>query len=112
MHLPSTQQMQVQMKNCLAGVGANVVNGTKAVFQLALFGDFCSDQMGIADNFCICLRQVIDTGNVLLGNDQNVRRRARFDVFKGEDILVFVHLLRWNRAGDDLAEEAVSHSRE
>ena len=109
MHLPSTQQMQVQMENGLSRVRPYVVHRAKSVLQLALLGDFCGDQMGISDNLCIRLGQVIDTGNVFLGNNKDVRRRARFDVFKSEDLLIFVNFLRRYGARDDLAEEAVSH---
>jgi len=109
MHLPTTQQMQVQMENCLPRVRADVVNRAKSVLQLALLGDFCGDQMGIADNLCIRLGQVIDTGNVFLGDNKDVRRRAGVDVFKGEDLLIFINFLRRYGTGDDLAEEAVSH---
>jgi hypothetical protein len=36
-------------------------------------------------------------------------RRARLDVFKYEDFVIFVDFLRRDRTGDDLAEEAVGH---
>ncbi len=110
-HLSSTQQMQMQMENCLARVRPHVVYGAKSVLQLALLGDFCGDQMGIADNLCIRLGQVIDTGNVFLGDNKDVRRRAGFDVFKREDLLIFVNFFRRYGSGNDLAEEAVSHGK-
>src|SRR5215831_4908548 len=109
MHLPSTQQMQVQMENGLSRVRAYVVHRAKSVLQLALPGDLGGDQMGVADNLSIRLGQVIDTGNVSFGDNQDVRGRAGLDVFKGEDLLIFVNFLRRYGAGDDLAEEAVSH---
>ena len=109
MHLPSTQQMQVQMENSLSRVRANVIHRAKSVLQLAFFGDLCGDQVGIADNFCIRLGQVIHTGNVFFGDNQDVRRRAGFDVFKGEDLLIFINFLRRYGSGDDPTEQAVSH---
>jgi len=111
MHLPSAQQMQMQMENCLPCVRAYVVHRAESLLQLALFGDFCGDQMGIPDNLCLRLGQVIDTGNVFLGDNKDVRRRAGFDVFKGEDLLIFVNFLRRYGAGNNLAEEAICHNR-
>jgi hypothetical protein len=109
MHLPSPQQMQMQMENCLSRVRTYVVHRAKSVLKLALLGDLCGDQVGIADNLCIRLSQMIDPGNVLLGDNKDVCRRAGFDVLKGEDLLIFVNFLRRYGAGNDLAEEAVSH---
>jgi hypothetical protein len=51
--------MQVQMKDSLAGVWANVVNGAKAVLQLALFGDFCRNQLAITNQFGVGLRCLV-----------------------------------------------------
>lgn len=109
-HLPSAQQMQMQMENCLARVRAHVVNGAKTVLQLAFAGDFCRHQLAIANNFSIVFHRLINSDNMLLGNDQYMRRRLRFDVFKDESLLIFVNFLGRNFSRDDLAEQAVSHS--
>ena len=109
MHLPSPQQMQMQMENCLSRVRTYVVHRAKSVLKLALLGYSCCDQVGIADNLCIRLGQMIDTSNVFFGDNKDVCRRAGFNVFKGEDILIFVNFLRRYGARNDLAEEAVSH---
>ena len=112
MHLPTTQQMQMQMENGLARVRAYVVHRAKSVLQLALLGDLSGDQVGIANNLCVRLGQVIDTDNMFLRDNQHMCRRAGFDVFKGEDLLIFINFLRRYGSGNDLAEEAVSHGRE
>src|ERR1044071_4528220 len=104
--------MQVQVEGWLARVWTHVVHGAKAVLQLALARYLGRNQLAIANQFGIGLRRLINPDNMLLGDDQNVRRRLRLDVFKDESLLVFINFLGRNFAGDDLAEEAIGHSRE
>src|ERR1051326_3354416 len=98
------------MKNSLARVWTNVVNGAKAVLQLALAGDLCRHKLAIANQFRVGLGRLVNADNMLLGDNQHVRRRLWFDVFKDKSPLVFINFLGRNFTGDDLAEEAVSHS--
>lgn len=109
MHLPSTQQMQVQMENGLARVRAHVVHRAKSVLQLALAGDLCRHKLAIAHQFGIGLGRLINSDNMFLGDDQDVRRRLRLDVFKRKSLFVLINFFGRNFPGDDLAEEAVSH---
>src|SRR5262249_25231615 len=104
--------MQVQMEDSLSGVRTDVINRAKAVFQIALACDFCRDELAVADQLCIGLGRLVDADNMLFGDDQNMRRRSRFDIFKDENLVVFVNFFRRNAAGDNLAEKAVSHSKE
>ena len=52
-------------------------------------------------------RQVRRGGDMVLGHDEDVRRRARRDVADREDGVVLVDLRRRDLAGDDPAEQAV-----
>jgi len=85
--------MQMEMENRLARVRAHVVHRAKSVLQLALLGDLRRDQVRVADNLVICFRQMVYASDMFFGDNQDVGRRAGLDVFKGEDLLVFVHLL-------------------
>src|SRR5258708_22855978 len=98
------------MKNSLTRVRTHVVNGAKAVLQLAFAGDLGRNQLAITNNFSIVFRRLINPDNMLLGDDQHVRWRLRFNVFKDESLLVFINFLGRNFSRDDLAEETVSHS--
>jgi hypothetical protein len=44
---------------------------------------------------------------MLFGNDEDVGGSLGVDIFKGEDVLVFVDFLGGNFAGDDAAEETI-----
>ena len=58
------------------------------MLQAAIAGDLRRDQMRVADNLVVRVRQLIDADDVFLRYDEYVRRRAGLDVFKGEDLLV------------------------
>src|SRR5690606_15021101 len=47
--------------------------------------------------------------DVQLRDDQEVHPRERVDVMERQHLVVLVHLARRDVAGDDLAEDAVSH---
>ena len=51
---------------------------------------------------------IVHGGNVLLGNNENVRRRLRTDVIEREYVLVLVNDVTRNFASDELAEQAVA----
>ena len=112
MHLPSTQQMQVQMEDCLSRVWTNVENGAEAVFQLAFAGDLCRNQLAITNQFRVSFCRLVNANDMFLGDNQHVGRRLRLNVLKGKRLFVFVNFFGRNFSRDDLAEEAVSHNRE
>lgn len=83
----------MQMEDRLPRVRTNVIDRAKAILQAAFAGEFSGNQVRVADNLLIGLGQMVNADDVLLGDDQNVRRCARLDVFKSEDLLIFVNLL-------------------
>src|SRR5262245_18987651 len=98
------------MKDSLSGVGTNVVDGAKAVLKLALPRDLRGDKLAIADQLGVRLGCLSNVNDMLLGNNQHMRRRLRLDVFKSKGLFVFVDFFGWYCARDDLAEKAVGHS--
>lgn len=97
----------MQMKYRLAGAGADVEHGAVSVFNIALAGDLSGGQVTASDQFSVFFLCLFQSGKVLLGNDEHMRRSLRLDVVKGEDVVVFIHFLRGNVTVDDAAEEAV-----
>jgi hypothetical protein len=102
----------MQMKDSLARIRPNVIDRAETMFKLAFTRDLCRYKLAVANQFRIGVRCLINAHNMLPGNNQNVRRRLRIDIFKREGFLVFIDFLGWNFARDNLAEEAVSHSEE
>src|ERR1019366_2580680 len=86
-----------------------VVHGAIAVLDAALTADLGRDELTVTEKLGILRRGFFQSHNMLLGNDEHVGRRFGVDVFEGEHLVVFVHLLRRNFPCDDLAEEAVIH---
>jgi hypothetical protein len=46
----------------------------------------------------------VEKGRPLFGNDQEVAAAQGRDVEEGQDMVVLVHPVAWNLAGDDLVE--------
>jgi hypothetical protein len=53
--------------------------------------------------------QVVQGGDVLLGNNQHMQRRLRIDVLERHQGFILVHQCARDVARDDLAEETVGH---
>jgi hypothetical protein len=99
----------MQMENSLARVRTHVVNRAKSMLQLAFPGDLCGYKLAIAHQFRISLGGLVNADDMLLRDNQDVRRRLRLDVFKRKSLFVFINFFSRNFSGNDLAEEALSH---
>src|SRR6185437_9127789 len=106
----ATEQVEVEVEDALAGVGADVEHGAEAVGQTALAGEVGGFELELAYQGCVLGGGVRQIFQVALGDQQDVRRRAGLDVLEGEDALIFVDLAGGNLALDDAAEQAVSHT--
>lgn len=102
--------MQVKMKDRLARIRPYVVDRAETMFKFAFMGDFCRYKLAIANQLRIGIRRLINARNMLLGNNQHMRRRLRIDVFKRKGLLVFIDLPGGDPARDNLAEKTVSHN--
>jgi hypothetical protein len=98
------KQMQVKMKNGLARSAAAVDYRTVAIEEIALTGDLRRDQMKFAKDDLILADSIAQRCEVLPRANENVRGRLRTDVFKGENLVVFVNDLGRNLLAPDLAE--------
>src|SRR5688572_15714671 len=63
------------------------------------------DQM--PDDSFVLFLHLRDIDDVLLGDDQHMRRGSGVDVTKCEDLIVLIDFRRWNLASDNFAEDTV-----
>lgn len=105
--MASAEQVQVEVEDGLSGAGADVEDGAIAALDAALASDAGGGELALADQFSIFGLRFLQSGEVALGDDEDVRRGLRVDVLEGEGVLVLVNLLGGDLAGDDLAEEAI-----
>src|SRR5262249_7889063 len=97
------------MKDRLARIRSNVEYRTVALLDVAFPRDLRRHQVAVTDDLRILRSGFLDVDDVLFGNDQDVCRRLRLDVFKSVDAIVFEDLPRRNLSGNDLAEQTVGH---
>jgi len=81
-----------------------------SMFDIAITCNLRCRQMTAADQFGMVSLRFLQSGEVLLRDNQNVRRRLRIDVLKSKYVLVLVNFLRWNLAAQDAAEKAIAGS--
>jgi hypothetical protein len=106
-HLAPAHEVDVEVVDGLAAFGAGADDDAVAFAEPLLARDVgrCvkkTAKQGFVSGFSMGQRR-----EMLLRDDQNVRRRLWVDVVEGEDLIVFPNLLRRNRAGSDFAEDAV-----
>jgi len=105
-HWPAAEQVDVQMVDRLAAVGAGVDDQAVAVGKVLCAGDFAGGVEELAEALGVVLRGVRVRSDVVFGDDEDVDRRLRIDVGEGEGVLVLVDAGGGDFAGDDFAEEA------
>jgi len=102
----SAEQVDVQVKYGLPGAWSHVEDSAVSLLNLAFARDYRGSQMASANEFRIHRFCLLESRDMALGNDKDVRRRLRMDVFESEDMLVLVDLLRAGFAADDATEDA------
>ena len=73
--------------------------------QMQIVRDLSDAHQRRSDGGGVGLAQIIEAGNVLARNDQDVRGCLRVDVMKCDDVAVFVDFLRGDLAVRNAAEE-------
>lgn len=99
-------QVLYRLTPVLSHIGDDAV----AVFQTAQTGDLRKTGQDMRRDGGVFLRQGIDRGNVLLRNNENMRRSLRRNVTEGEAHLVLKNARRGDLATHDLAKQTVVHS--
>ena len=94
----SSKNMEMEVGDCLAGVGAAVGNEAVAALQTLCrcnLGDLCEDMSYVRHVICV---YSVEGGNVGLGDNENMCGCLRLNVTECENKLVLIHLRRWNIA--------------
>ena len=102
----------MKMMHSLTATLARVDHGAKSERQKFLFtGDFYGGLEKLAHDFVVTgtLGRIglVERSDVLFRNNQKMRRCLRMNVANADESLVLVDPRRWNRAGNDFAENAV-----
>jgi len=103
--LPPAEQVHMDVVDELATTTAHV--HPKAIplcHNLPLCCQMFRDHEELAHQRDVLFLQVIDRGDMQFGNDQHVYRCLWSDVFKSDDLVVFVHNARRCALRDDLTE--------
>src|SRR4051794_16252817 len=101
--------MDVKVEDGLSSPGSHVDYGAIAVFNVALARDLRRSQMTAAHGLSIFSAGLFQSANVLLGDDQHVRRSLWVDVFEGKGVIVFENFPGRNFSANDAAEQAIFH---
>ena len=96
----------MEVEDRLSGAGANVEDGAVCLLDIALARNLRGGEVAAPDEFGVGGLGFLQSREMFLGNDEDVRRRPGADVFEGKDMVVFVNFLGGNLAADDAAEKA------
>jgi hypothetical protein len=105
-HGAAAEQVEVEVVDGLAAVGAGVEDEAVAVVEAVGAGELAGGKQEMAEEFVVRCSSAREGSDVLFGDKEDVRWGLRMDVREGEDGVVFVETLGGDDAGDDLAEEA------
>ena len=97
--------MQVDVEHRLPGVFAAVHHHSIAIVRHPLFtGNLRCHQIQMPDQLAVGFGDVIDGGDGLLRNHQEMHRRLGIDVTERQADVVLVENVCWNFPVDDLGE--------
>src|SRR5262245_4709075 len=102
--------MEMDMEDGLPGAPVHVEHGPPARFGVPFRG--CNGLRRaehVADQRFVGGIELVQAGDVLLRDDQHVRRCLRVEVPDCEDLVVRIDRLRRDLAIADLAEQALAH---
>lgn len=100
----------MQVKNALPGIGADVKHGAITAVQAAFAGQSRRTQVQLTKQLAISGTGLGQAGEMLLGHQQNMRRRAGLDILEGEDAVVLKDAPGRDFSRHDAAEEAIGHA--
>jgi hypothetical protein len=105
--MPAAQKMQMEVIYRLSAVIPGVDDDAVASVQLMSAGELggCGHQM--SQQRRVFSQRLGLRGDVLLGDDKQMRRRLWVDIGKADAEVVLIHSTGGNGAGNDLTEETV-----
>jgi hypothetical protein len=98
----------MEMEHGLSCVGADVEHGAVSILDVALAGDLSGGKVTAADDLGVGCLSFFQSSKMFLGNDEHVRRGFRADVFKREDVVIFVNFFGRNFSANDAAEKTTA----
>jgi hypothetical protein len=102
--------MDMDMEDRLPGAGQAISDDSKPPFvETQLTCDLDRGQLQFAEQKGVLGVGIEEGGEVLLGNDQDVRWGLWLEIVKGDDIVVFIGDVRGQLACGDSAEDTVGH---
>ena len=110
-HRAPAKNVQVQVADGLATISTLVHHHAIAtVLEPEVTRNLCGHRQEVTCQWRVCLVDLGDPANVAHRDDQDVRRRLRGEVMKGDHMVVAVNDLCGNVAGSDPAENALRHN--
>ncbi len=106
-HGPSTQQVQMQMVDCLATIIACIHHRAEAFAKALLLRDLLCNSMQMSQNPLVTGREMRKGRNVFARDQQHMHGSLRSDVGKGERVVIFIKLLRRYLPGGDFAKQTI-----
>ena len=108
-HLPASENVEVEMRNGLAGIGTAIGNYTESTGKGCVGCDLCN---GTKARSCFLILQFPDFSNgsdMLFRNHQHMERRLRIDILKSINPVIFKYLCGRDFSADDFAEQTLIH---
>jgi len=103
--MAAAEEVEVDVRDFLTGVGLAVDDHSVAVVETELRGDTANDCEEGSDQRLVLGGDVIEGEDFGLGDDQDMNRGLRPDVAEGERKIVFVENVRRDFAVDDAAKD-------
>jgi len=104
----AADEVNVEVEDGLSSSRSDVEDGAVALLDVALAGDLRRREMASADDFGVRCFGFFQSREVLFGDDENVCRCLRANIFERENVVVLVDLNCGDFTADDAAEKAGS----
>jgi hypothetical protein len=106
-HLTAAKDMEMEVKDGLAGIGTVVEDQTVAVANAKFRGNLGRRAQHLADQLFIFGLDECRADDMFFGDDQKMDGRLGGDIAEGEHRIVFIEFVGGDLTGDDLTEKAV-----
>ena len=89
--MPASQEVEMDMKYCLAGIGIGVHYQAKSPFSYVFSsGDLSGNPEQMTDKISVFIGKIKGRGDVFFGNDERMHGCLRIDILKGNGIIVLI----------------------
>lgn len=109
MQISASDEMHMEVEDGLTRAWTYIEHRAITIFNAALAGDLRRHQVAAAYGLGIFGCCFLHAPNVFFGNDENVRRGLRINIFEGKGVGVFIDFFGRHFATDDAAEKTVFH---